>query len=80
MLKAPDAKHHMSETNQRKSRACIESISTINFGYCRGVVLGGRTHFRKLFLGEKLQVFTDCGPGTLQNAQSGLPQFILIAL
>lgn len=43
MLKTPDAMHHMSETNQRQSRARIESISTISFGYFRGVVLGGKT-------------------------------------
>lgn len=70
MLKTPDAKDHTSETNQMTSRPRIETISTISFGYCRGVV----------FFGGGLQVFTDCGPGTLQNAQSRLPQFVLIAL
>lgn len=43
MLKTPDVMHHMSETNQRQSRARIESISPISFGYFRGVVLGGKT-------------------------------------
>lgn len=42
MLKTPDAKNHTSETNQMTSCPHIESISTISFGSCRGVVfLGG---------------------------------------
>lgn len=52
MLKTPDAKHHMSETNQRKSRALIESISTISFGYFRGVVLGEKNCKYLLIVGQ----------------------------
>lgn len=43
VLKAPAAKHHMSEATQIKSLPFKGNTSAMSYGYCRGLVLVAAT-------------------------------------